>query len=137
MLTLHNVLRLASEYFRPRARPVEELSIEEARLRLEQQGALVFDCNLAEDYARRHLPGARHVGIDPPSRAQLPADRGAVLIFYCSARFCLSSHMAAREAVRLGYHRVCVMPDGIRSWAAAGFPLWRVEEAETADMAVS
>lgn len=109
---------------RPPARIVE-VSLGEARERLERPGAFLFDCNLAEDYARRHLPGARHVGIDRLEESRLPADRDAELIFYCSAPYCLSSHMAARQAVELGYRRVRVMADGIRGWAAAGYPLWR------------
>jgi rhodanese-related sulfurtransferase len=33
--------------------------------------------------------------------------------------------MAAREAARLGYRNVFVMPDGIMGWVAAGKPVER------------
>ncbi len=32
----------------------------------------------------------------------------------------MASHWAAREAVRLGYTNVYVMPDGITGWVRAG-----------------
>jgi rhodanese-related sulfurtransferase len=32
----------------------------------------------------------------------------------------MASHDAAREAAKLGYSRVYVMPDGIRGWMSAG-----------------
>jgi rhodanese-related sulfurtransferase len=32
----------------------------------------------------------------------------------------MASHQAAREAVKLGYRKVFVMPDGILGWVQAG-----------------
>ncbi len=32
----------------------------------------------------------------------------------------MASHDAAREAAKLGYAKVFVMPDGIRGWVKAG-----------------
>jgi rhodanese-related sulfurtransferase len=32
----------------------------------------------------------------------------------------MASHAAAREAVKLGYTNVFVMPDGIQGWVKAG-----------------
>lgn len=32
----------------------------------------------------------------------------------------MASHAAAREAAKLGYSNVFVMPDGIRGWVKAG-----------------
>ncbi len=32
----------------------------------------------------------------------------------------MASHAAAREAVKLGYRNVAVMPDGIMGWVKAG-----------------
>ncbi|HEX2762567.1 MAG TPA: rhodanese-like domain-containing protein [Allosphingosinicella sp.] len=113
------------------------MSLNEVKQRLDRGEALLFDCNLASDYARRHLPGARHIGLAPPDRSRLPADRDAELIFYCSAPLCLSCHLAAREALRLGYRRVRVMPDGIRGWAAAGYPLRTAESCGTPRRVVS
>jgi rhodanese-related sulfurtransferase len=133
-VNIRNLLRLVAEYVRPRAR-IGELGLEQARIRSESHGAMLFDCNLAEDYRRRHLPGAQHVGIERLDRNRLPANRDAELIFYCSARFCLSSQMAARQAVRLGYRNVSVMPDGIRGWARMGYPLC-VSDSERADPSV-
>lgn len=35
----------------------------------------------------------------------------------------MASHAAAREAARLGYTSVFVMPDGILGWVKAGKPV--------------
>jgi rhodanese-related sulfurtransferase len=35
----------------------------------------------------------------------------------------MASHDAAREAAKLGYRKVFVMPDGIHGWMAAGKPV--------------
>jgi rhodanese-related sulfurtransferase len=35
----------------------------------------------------------------------------------------MASHSAAREAVKLGYSKVYVMPDGILGWVKAGKPV--------------
>jgi rhodanese-related sulfurtransferase len=37
----------------------------------------------------------------------------------------MASHDAAREAAKLGYANVSVMPDGIRGWRKAGWPVER------------
>jgi len=52
----------------------------------------------------------------------LPRDLQATLIFYCAERRCFASHAAAREAVKLGYRSVLVMPEGIFGWVNAGLP---------------
>ena len=35
----------------------------------------------------------------------------------------MASHAAAREAAKLGYRNVYVMPDGILGWVKAGKPV--------------
>ena len=35
----------------------------------------------------------------------------------------MASHQAAREATKLGYANVFVMPDGIQGWVKAGKPV--------------
>jgi rhodanese-related sulfurtransferase len=117
-----SVLKLAGEYVRPADTRLESLTPEEVLERLGEPGVFVFDCNLEEDWAKSHLPGAGHVGIDDYPVERLPADKTAMLIFYCSATYCLACHMAARRALAFGYGRVFIMPEGRRGWAARGYP---------------
>ena len=53
---------------------------------------------------------------------ELPADKGAPLVFYCANTMCTASHTAAKKALRSGYTNVSVMSDGIFGWKEAGQP---------------
>jgi hypothetical protein len=45
----------------------------------------VFDNNDKERWARSHVPGAKWVDYDNVTAADLPADKGAMLVFYCAS----------------------------------------------------
>jgi rhodanese-related sulfurtransferase len=105
------------------------LSVEEVARFLGRPGVYVFDVNLPEIWANNHLPGAIHI-TDPDLKHFLPSDHHAILIFYCAASRCSASDAAARQAVRLGYTRVYVMPEGIFGWIRAGE---RTEKAARSD----
>jgi rhodanese-related sulfurtransferase len=117
-----SVLRLAGEYVRPGDERLEALTPDEVWALLREPDVHLYDCNLKEDWAKGHIPGAVNVGIDDYDVARLPSDRAARLIFYCSAPYCLACHMGARRALAFGYDRVFIMPEGRRGWAAKGYP---------------
>jgi rhodanese-related sulfurtransferase len=48
--------------------------------------------------------------------AMLPADKNALLIFYCGGPACDLSHKSARKAEALGYTNVKVFADGFPGW---------------------
>lgn len=50
----------------------------------------------------------------------LPANKDALLIFYCGGLKCKLSHVSAAKAVKLGYTNVKVFADGFPAWKAAG-----------------
>ena len=83
----------------------------------------VFDNNSAERYAAGHVPGAVRVAKDAVSATVLPADKAAMLVFYCGSPRCTACHDAARAAIGLGYSNVWIMPDGIKGWEALGLPV--------------
>jgi rhodanese-related sulfurtransferase len=89
----------------------------------------VFDANSRETYDQRHVPGATWVDYDALGREQLPADPSTQLVFYCFNEQCSASHVAAENAIALGFTSVSVMGAGIEGWVAAGQP---VEPAATA-----
>lgn len=101
---------------------VGHVSIQEVQRFLGQPGVFVYDVNLPEIWAANHLPGAIHIS-DPNLKHYLPPDRNAILIFYCAAPRCSAGDSAAAEAVKLGYTRVYVMPEGIFGWMKAGLPV--------------
>jgi rhodanese-related sulfurtransferase len=57
---------------------------------------------------------------DTFTAAELPADKGKTLVFYCANTNCGASHEAASKALTAGYTNVKVLPDGIAGWVKAG-----------------
>jgi rhodanese-related sulfurtransferase len=97
------------------------ITLREARDLRGRPGVYFVDVNEPEVYARYHVPAAIQVTSEDLQRF-LPRDLQATLIFYCAERRCFASHAAAREAVKLGYRSVLVMPEGIFGWVNAGLP---------------
>lgn len=97
------------------------VTLREARDLRGEAGVFFVDVNEPEVYARYHIPGATPVTSEDLRRF-LPKDKQSTIVFYCAERRCYASHAAAREAVKLGYTRVLVMPEGIFGWVNAGLP---------------
>lgn len=85
----------------------------------------VIDVNARNVWAEGHVPGA--VNLDPThyQAGELPADKEAHLVFYCSGPLCRKAPNAARRAQKLGYRDVSVMSAGIQGWLAVGLPTER------------
>lgn len=83
------------------------------------EGVMLIDARPARPkYDKGHIPTAVSM---PDSRfdkmtAELPEDKGTLLIFYCGGVKCKLSHKSAVKAEQLGYTNVKVF--------AAGFPAW-------------
>jgi rhodanese-related sulfurtransferase len=90
--------------------------------RLQAGEARAIDVNSPGSWAQAHVPGA--LNLDPVSydSASLPADRSALLVFYCSNPLCRKAPNAALRAKKLGYDNVRVMSAGIKGWLGAGLP---------------
>jgi len=86
-------------------------------------GVTVIDVNSPGSWAQAHVPGA--VSLDPAAfeASELPADRSAPLVFYCSNPLCRKAPNAALRAGKLGYGNVRVMSAGIKGWVSAGLPV--------------
>ena len=123
LLLLPGVL-LAEDYFQPI--PMAEV----ARIK-DKAGVSVLDVNLQEVWEKHHLSGAVH--IDGPELAKfLPADKKALLIFYCAGPLCEAGGLAANESVLLGFRQVYLMTDGIFGWVKAGYPVESAAGAKNA-----
>ncbi len=92
-----------------------------------QQQVAVIDVNSPESWAEGHVPGA--VNLDPSDyiEEQLPRDKDATVVFYCSGPMCRKAPNAARRAEKLGYRNVRVMSAGISGWLARRLPTDRGE----------
>jgi hypothetical protein len=63
---------------------IPELSVADVAARIGQPDFFVFDNNGAGRYRRSHVPTAKHVNAYTFDLAQMPHDRTATLVFYCS-----------------------------------------------------
>ncbi|MDR5709574.1 MAG: rhodanese-like domain-containing protein [Armatimonadota bacterium] len=60
------------------------MSVQEVAERLGKPGFYVFDNNHRRRWAAGHVPGARHLDPGGFTAGDLPPDRDATLVFYCS-----------------------------------------------------
>jgi rhodanese-related sulfurtransferase len=89
---------------------------------LQKQGVTVVDVNSPQSWAEAHVPGA--VNLDPANyvASDLPEDKNASLVFYCSNPFCRKAPNAAKRAKQMGYSNVKVMAAGMSGWLSAKLP---------------
>jgi rhodanese-related sulfurtransferase len=83
----------------------------------------IFDANTAKTRIKDGLiPGAHPLSSssDYDIKTELPADKGAILVFYCYNPSCGASHTAAKRALDAGFTDVSVMVDGIVGWEQSG-----------------
>ena len=82
----------------------------------------VVDVNSRQSWLRARVPGAKNLDPAVYNDADLPPDKDAVLVFYCSNPMCRKAPNAARQAKKIGYSNVHVMSAGISGWLAAKLP---------------
>ena len=63
---------------------IPELTVQEVAARLGQAGFFVFDNNGQGRWKRGHVPAAKNVNPYDYPATELPDDRTASLVFYCS-----------------------------------------------------
>jgi rhodanese-related sulfurtransferase len=63
---------------------IRELTTSEVAARLGQPGFFVFDNNGHGRWKRGHVPGAKNLNAYDYGAGELPADKAATLVFYCS-----------------------------------------------------
>jgi rhodanese-related sulfurtransferase len=78
----------------------------------------------ARQYDKGHIPGAISI---PDSQLdklvdRLPANKASPLYFYCGGLQCKLSANSAAKAVKLGYTRVMMVPEGYPAWVKAYGP---------------
>ena len=87
----------------------------------EQDFILLHVVGKAEQFARRHVPGALHLPwsqISAERMAQWPA--GTLFVVYCAGPHCNGADRAALKLARLGL-QVKIMLGGITGWEDEGF----------------
>jgi rhodanese-related sulfurtransferase len=89
----------------------------------EKGNYLLGDCRPAPRFQEGNIPTA--VNLPFPSFDKLvdrlPADRGKLIVYYCSGKTCNMSPGSLRKAQKLGYTNVKVFVDGMPGWYANHF----------------
>ena len=101
---------------------IRSISPRELYAQLRDPNLTIVDVNALESWSERHVPGALHLGHDTFEANDLPPDKHARLIFYCSNPLCRKAPTAARRAKRMGYPDVRVLTAGINGWVSVGLP---------------
>ena len=63
---------------------IRELTVSDVAARLGQPGFFVIDNNGEGRWKRGHVPGAKNLNAHTYTAADLPVDKTATLVFYCS-----------------------------------------------------
>ena len=94
----------------------------EAQKLLESGKAILIDIREAEEFAREHIRGARHVPLSALDRHDFDRERadGKAAIFQCQSG--RRTEMNRDRLIALGFSQSYVIEGGLNAWRAAGLP---------------
>lgn len=94
----------------------------EAQKLLESGKAILIDIREAEEFAREHIRGARHVPLSGLDRHDFDRERadGKAAIFQCQSG--RRTEMNRERLIALGFQQAYVIEGGLNAWRAAGLP---------------
>jgi rhodanese-related sulfurtransferase len=101
----------------------EVKTAKELKVMMASKDVLLIHAFDAEDYARRHLPGAVNVDYEKMEPSMLPADKDKAMVFYCTGGMCPVGRLAASKAAEWGYRNAWVYSGGMSDWQGAGLAL--------------
>jgi rhodanese-related sulfurtransferase len=89
---------------------------------LVRNGAVLIDVREADEYAREHIPGARHHALTRINVANPAKDGDDVLIFHCRSGARTKGH-APKLAAATQNCEAYILDGGLESWKKAGLPV--------------
>lgn len=102
---------------------VRECNVQDVKARLDRGEKFhLIDVREESEFAKGHLPGAKHLGkgvIERDIEMAIP-DVDAPLVLYCGGGY--RSALAAKNIQQMGYTNVISMDGGWRGWTEAGYP---------------
>jgi rhodanese-related sulfurtransferase len=101
---------------------LKTISPRELQQAIEQRQVTVIDVNSPQSWNHAHVPGALNLNPVAYQSSDLPSDKNARLVFYCSNPVCTKAPKAASLAKKMGYTNVQVMSAGISGWLSANLP---------------
>lgn len=120
-----NVKRVTVLSLKPKLAVPEEKQVKTAALEeLVAQGPVkgkyfLFDARPAPKFAEGHIPTAESLPFPAfeKEKGKLPADKDALVIFYCAGATCAMSPAARDAAEKLGYTNAKIYHEGIPVWS--------------------
>jgi rhodanese-related sulfurtransferase len=131
MCTLALALSPASAAETPSSLAGAKLVTADAVKKLAEQGVMIVDTRVANEYAEGHIKGAKSIPYKEKSAkaadfdasqdsfdlSKLPSDKSVPVILYCNAGECWKSYKASVVAIKAGYKNI--------HWMRGGFPEWK------------
>ncbi len=103
---------------------VRETTVDDVKKRLDRGDKFILiDVREESEFAKDHLPGARHMGrgiIERDIETAIP-DTGDEIVLYCGGGF--RSALSAVNLQKMGYTNVISMDGGVRGWREKGYPM--------------
>jgi rhodanese-related sulfurtransferase len=127
----------ASDLLAAARQVVPEVTPEHVHSRPALDGRVLIDVRERHEFESGHLPGAIHISksyIEVLLEERIP-DRHTPLTLYCAGG--TRSLLAAESVMRLGYHDVESMIDGVGGWKARGYELVHGEKKRLVGLARS
>ncbi|MDR0805641.1 MAG: hypothetical protein LBN41_02700 [Enterobacteriaceae bacterium] len=103
---------------------VHEVDIHQVKTMMDDGSVpLVVDVREESEFAKDHLPNAKHIGRGVLERdiETIVPDKKTPMILYCGGGY--RSALAAESIQKMGYSAVISMDGGYRAWSEAGYPL--------------
>ncbi|TAL97121.1 MAG: rhodanese-like domain-containing protein [Paraburkholderia sp.] len=99
------------------------LSAAEATQLINRRNAVVIDLRSTEDFAKGHLPSARHIEFAAlqAKAGQLVKNKSNPVLLVCQTG--QQSNKAVRVVQDAGYAEVHVLQGGLNAWQQAGMPV--------------
>lgn len=90
----------------------------DAKQLLDRGGAVLIDIREGDEFAREHVPGARHVPLSGFSAADFSNSTGKVAIFHCASG--ARTAEAAPRILGTAFAEVYQLDQGLAGWKKAG-----------------
>jgi rhodanese-related sulfurtransferase len=108
-----------------------ELSLDQFKICVKKNEALILDVRDEQNYRQGHVPGALLLPYEPQNnfeaayktlKLKLEADKNRPIVLYCMGSSCPLSEAMRNRFVSLGYTDIAVFSAGWDAWHRAGLP---------------
>lgn len=88
---------------------------------LQDGRAVLVDIREADEYAREHIPGARHVPLSGFNANDFDGQHDRIGVFHCASGNRTAG--ASGQFMQTAFREVYLLQDGLQGWRSAGLPV--------------